>query len=146
MCSPCWLCTYPRSGCPSALPKTAWHACNRIRPVSGTLSWKLLLVELLRKLGNVENPQVSHLDCNRARWHWAGHLNSPDLSFLICEVGAHHLPHLLVGHSCETSRLFLKPRSCSIANVSSSSFLETYRQIENDQLTTGDCIAPRLSP
>lgn len=29
---------------------------NGISPVSGTLSWKLLLAELQRKLGNVENP------------------------------------------------------------------------------------------
>lgn len=65
--------------------------------MSGTRSWKPLLVELLRKLGDVETPQASDLDRVRAAWCRAGQLTSLDLSFLICEVGTRHLPHLLVG-------------------------------------------------
>lgn len=120
--------------CPSASLKIAQHMCGRVSPRSGMLTWELLLVELPRKLGNVEDPQA--LDRNDIGWPRAGHFTSLGLSFLICNVGTRYLPPLWV----ET--IPVKPGSYSPTNVSLSSFPGSHHQIESDQLTTDSCTGP----
>lgn len=120
--------------CPSTSLEIAQHMRGRVRPRSGMLTWKLLLVELPRKLGNVENPQAS--DRNDIGWPWASHFTSLGLSFFICKVGTRCLPPLWV----ET--IPVKLGSYSPTNVNLSSFPGSHHQIESDQLTTDYCIGP----